>query len=169
MSRRTYTSSVQAVQLHCRRHQRSLALNFRNQRVLGSIHIQLRKGLLYLCKELWDTLYMYIPLFTKLTIKISSDHASKMHWSLDILRVCLVKRGLAVAPIKFSLTRLLEVLFTKQSCQLQQNAWSWEGCMMLIVLTFRLQYSTHGFLPGNVKVEWSLLFLVQWGLMLTPS
>ena len=27
-------------------------------RVLGSIHIQLRKGILYLCKELWDTLYL---------------------------------------------------------------------------------------------------------------
>ena len=29
---------------------------------------------------------------------------------------------------------------------------------MLIVLTFRLQYSTHGFLPGNVKVEWFIIF-----------
>ena len=28
------------------------------QRVLGSIHIQLRKGILYFSKELWDTLYV---------------------------------------------------------------------------------------------------------------
>ena len=57
------------------------------QRVLGSIHIQLRKGILYLCKELWDTLYLTRP--TVLGFYLYGKCALGKHETISIQRIRL--------------------------------------------------------------------------------
>ena len=54
---------------------------------MGSIHIQLRKGILYLCKELWDTLYLTRP--TVLGFYLYGKCALGKHETISIQRIRL--------------------------------------------------------------------------------